>query len=59
MDEGNLGFIELTCILKTSDQKRRGNTAWRAFKKRGRGTISSESRVCMRGRDTTATSPSR
>ena len=24
MDEGNLGFIELTCILKTSDQKRRG-----------------------------------
>ena len=38
MDEGNLGFIELTCILKTSDQKRRGNTAWRELKKTGRGT---------------------
>lgn len=37
MDKGNLGFIELTCILKTSDQKRRGNTAWRAFKKEEEG----------------------
>ena len=49
MDEGNSGFIELTCILKTSDQKT-GNAAWSEFNKK-RGKDERESRVCMRGRE--------